>query len=99
MIPHTHCTRKTFLHYEFSDDTEGQHSCLGNPMDRASWQATAHGSQTVGHDLATKQGDPKSRFKQFLIGEVKECRNKGEALKKQYCIDGAVSLFLLKRYT
>ena len=27
-----------------------QHSCLGNPMDRGTWQATAHGVARVGHD-------------------------------------------------
>ena len=27
-----------------------QYSCLGNPMDRGSWQATSMGSQRVGHD-------------------------------------------------
>ena len=32
-----------------------QYSCLGNPMDRGAWQAEAHRSQRVKHDLATKQ--------------------------------------------
>ena len=27
-----------------------QDCCLENPMDRGAWQATAHGSQRVGHD-------------------------------------------------
>ena len=27
---------------------------LGNPMDRESWWAVAHGVQRVGHDLATE---------------------------------------------
>ena len=31
-----------------------QYSCLGNPMDRGAWCATAHGVPRVGHDLATK---------------------------------------------
>ena len=31
-----------------------QYSCLGNPMDRGAWWATALGLQRVGHDLATK---------------------------------------------
>ena len=69
--------------------SHGQSSLAGN----SPWL------QRVGCDLATKQQDPKSRCKQFLIGEVKECRNKGEALKKQYCSDGARSWFLLKGYT
>ena len=29
------------------------YSCLENPMDWGAWQATIHGSQTVGHDRAT----------------------------------------------
>ena len=29
-------------------------SCLGNPMDRGAWQATVHGTPSVGHDLTTK---------------------------------------------
>ena len=31
-----------------------QYSCWENPMDRGAWQAMVHGSQRVGHDLATK---------------------------------------------
>ena len=31
-----------------------QYSCLGNPLDRGAWWATAHGVTRVGHDLATK---------------------------------------------
>ena len=31
-----------------------QYSCLGNPMDRRAWQATAHVVTRVGHDLPTK---------------------------------------------
>ena len=31
-----------------------QYSCLGNPMDRGTWQATAHRITRVRHDLATK---------------------------------------------
>ena len=30
------------------------YSCLGNPMDRGSWQAIVHGVSRVGHDLVTK---------------------------------------------
>ena len=33
-----------------------QYSCLGNPMDRGTWQATAEGGRRrVGYYLATKQ--------------------------------------------
>ena len=31
-----------------------QHFCLENPMDRGVWQATVHGVERVGHDLATE---------------------------------------------
>ena len=31
-----------------------QYSCLGNPMDRATWQATDHGVTRVGRELVTK---------------------------------------------
>ena len=31
-----------------------QNSCLGNPMDKGAWQATAHGVTSVGHELVTK---------------------------------------------
>ena len=32
-----------------------QYSCLGNPMDRGTWQATVYGVARVRHDLVTKQ--------------------------------------------
>ena len=32
-----------------------QYSCLGNPMDRAAWQATVHGVARARHDLVTKE--------------------------------------------
>ena len=31
-----------------------QYSCLENPMDRGTWQATVHGVARVEHDLVTK---------------------------------------------
>ena len=34
------------------NDNPLQYSCLGNPMDRGTWQATV---QRIGHNLATKQ--------------------------------------------
>ena len=34
-----------------------QYSCLENPMDRGSWQATVHGVKRVRHNLATKPPD------------------------------------------
>ena len=34
---------------------EEMYSCLGNPMERGTWQATVHGVARVRHDLATKQ--------------------------------------------
>ena len=32
-----------------------QYSCLGNPMDRGSWQATVHGVARARHNLVTEQ--------------------------------------------
>ena len=32
-----------------------QYSCLGNPIDRKDWWATAAGSQRIGRDLVAKQ--------------------------------------------
>ena len=37
-----------------------QYSCLGNPMDRGTQQATVRGSQGVGENLATKQQQQKT---------------------------------------
>ena len=37
------------------NDNPLRYSCLENPMDRGAWQATVHGIERVGHDLATKQ--------------------------------------------
>ena len=31
-----------------------QYSCLGNPIDKGAWWATAHGVARVRHDLASK---------------------------------------------
>ena len=35
-----------------------QHSCLGNPIDRGTWQATVHGVSRVGYNFATKPSPP-----------------------------------------
>ena len=47
----------------FSGERNGnsfQYSCLGNPMDRGTWQATVHGGhKRIRHDLATKQQQQK----------------------------------------
>ena len=45
-----------------------QYSCLGNPMDRGSWQATIHGIPRVRHNLATKP--PHSKFCLFIYLSV-----------------------------
>ena len=37
-----------------------QYSCLENPMDRRTWQATVHGITRVRHDLVTKSPNNKS---------------------------------------
>ena len=34
--------------------SNSQCSCLGNPVDRGAWQPTVHGLARAGHDLATK---------------------------------------------
>ena len=39
-----------------------QYSCLGNPGDKAAWQATVHGVARVGHNLATKPPQPPPRL-------------------------------------
>ena len=57
----------TFYHYIsiFLGEGNGsplQYSCLGNPMDRGTWQATIHGVTRVGHDLVTKPPPPPSVF-------------------------------------
>ena len=36
------------------NDNPLQYSCLGNPMDRGTWQAIDYGLAMVGHGLATK---------------------------------------------
>ena len=36
-----------------------QYSGLGNPLDRGTWRATAHGVSRVGHSLATKPPSPR----------------------------------------
>ena len=37
------------------DGNPPHYSCLGNPMDRGAWQATAHGVTKGRHDLATEE--------------------------------------------
>ena len=39
---------------EEGNDNPLQYSCLGNTMDRGTWQATIHGIARVGHNLMTK---------------------------------------------
>ena len=38
-----------------ANDNLLQYSCLENPMDAGTWQATVHGVARVRHDLATKK--------------------------------------------
>ena len=40
---------------EEGNDNLLQYFFLGNPMDRGAWRAIVHGSQRVGHNLATEQ--------------------------------------------
>ena len=46
-----------------------QYSCLENPMDRGTWQATVHGVARVGRDLATKPPPPP----RYSCNGVSEC--------------------------
>ena len=39
-----------------------QYSCLGNPGDRGTWQATVHGVARVRYDLVTKPPQPPPRL-------------------------------------
>ena len=41
------------LEKEMATHSSIQHSCLENPKDRGTWQATVHGVARVGHDLVT----------------------------------------------
>ena len=63
------CLFSTWLFMSGRSPGEGngnplQHSCLGNPMDKGSWQATSMGLQRVGHYLVTKQ-------QQFIFKKLK----------------------------
>ena len=55
----------------FSGERNGnsfQYSCLGNPMDRGTWQATVHGGhKRIRHDLATKQQQQKQLIYNIVI--------------------------------
>ena len=50
-----------------------QYSCLGNPMDRGAWQATAHEVSRVRHDLATRPHGKERRSANKL--NIHHCRN------------------------
>ena len=52
-----------------------QYSCLGNLMDREAWQAIVHGvtkswSQSVGHNLVTKQQQLRLYIKQITYKDL-----------------------------
>ena len=50
-----------------------QYSCLKNPMDRGTWQATVHGASRVGHDLVTKPSPREhEEFSRHVDGECRE---------------------------
>ena len=50
-------------YYGQGNSSPPQYSCLGNPMDRGTWQATNHGVTRVEHDLATKPSQPERMLK------------------------------------
>ena len=61
LVNHLPAVQETWVRFLGWEDSPGerhgnplQYSCLENPMDRGSWQATVHGIVRVGHDLATK---------------------------------------------
>ena len=43
---------------EEGHDNPVQYSCLENPMNTGSWQATVHGAARVRHDSATRPSPP-----------------------------------------
>ena len=49
-----------------------QYSCLGNAMDRGSWQATVHGVTRVRHALATELQQQQPLYKEvvFSLGAI-----------------------------
>ena len=60
---HLQCRRPRFDFWSGRSPGEGngnplQYSCLGNPMDRGTWQATVQDVARVGHDLATRSPPP-----------------------------------------
>ena len=67
---------------------------LGIEPRSSALQADAFLSEPSGKTLVTND-----KFKQLLIRERRICRNKGGAVKKQYCSLGAGSWLLLKEYT
>ena len=61
------CTDSLHLKSGEGNGNPLQYSCLENPMDRGTWQATVHGVTRVRHDLATKPPPPlvKNRWSSF----------------------------------
>ena len=45
-----------------------QYSCLGNPINKGTWQATVHGVARVRYDLVTKPTPPPKPH--WLLGNV-----------------------------
>ena len=61
--------------YRLSREGNGnplQYSCLENPMDRGSWQATVYAVASIRHDLATKERE--SGEKGMLLHCWWECK-------------------------
>ena len=79
------------LHFHFSlaciGDGNGnplQYSCLENSMDRGAWWATVHGSQRVGHDLATDA---------FTLYTILVCKGLAQLIPKCKMIRGKSGRF------
>ena len=50
-----------------------QYSCLENPVDRGTLQATVHGAARVGHDLVTKPSPREhEEFSRHVDGKCRE---------------------------
>ena len=49
-----------------------QYSCLGNPMDRGTWQATVNGIERAGYNLVTKQ-QQNGKKKFYFVADIAPC--------------------------
>ena len=83
----------------------GLYSCLGNPMDRESWQATVHGVPRVRHDLVTKQQQGLLQYSVWAYMRQKEnpensllCQSLGQRIPIQSAIFPLPSTIFLRLF-